>query len=412
MSAQISPAGVDRLEDRLTRALTTPWAWIALAGLLLIAAAAQAGFDDRFLTSIVIVLPVAVVVRHPRPAVAIAVFAALGLLFSPSLPIAGGIGLAIVCTVAGYRFTAAEIWVIGGLFLVNAVTPFGASGPGAATYLLFAVVIAALGFGRLLRSRSTVIAEREALALAHTATVREHLLLVDRTAIARELHDVVAHHISHIAIQAETARYTTPDLPELADARLTEIGESARTALAEMRRVLTVIRAPGPHRAGAPAGRPDPALQPRPGLGQLDALVEVARGHGTAVAVTVSGLAVAIPADTDLVAYRVIQESLTNARRHAPGADVDIALHHGPGTLRLTIHNDVPPGPTPPGPTPTGPTPTGPTPTGPIGPTDQTGLGLLGMRERVDAVGGALRHGPLPGGGFTVAVELPLRPDR
>lgn len=393
MSARILPAPVDRLEDRLTRALARPWLWIAVAGALLVAAAAQAGFDDRFLTSIAIVLPVAFVVRLPRPAALIAVIAALGLLFPRAgpIPIGGGTGLLIVCAVAGYRLTAAESCVIGGLFLVNAVTPFSASEPGEASYLLLAVVIGALGFGRLLHSRSTLIAEREALTLAHTSAVREHLLLVDRTAIARELHDVVAHHISHIAIQAETARYTTPDLPELAGTRLAEIGESARAALAEMRRVLAVIRAPGPARADPSTAQPEPALSPPPGLGQLAALVEATRGHGTAVAVTVRGLPVPIPADVDLVAYRVIQESLTNARRHAPGADVDITLDYGPALLRLTIHNGS---------------------RQVAAPIDQAGLGLIGMRERVDAIGGTLRHGQLPDGGFTVAAELPLRPDR
>ncbi|MEX5632728.1 sensor histidine kinase [Parafrankia sp. FMc2] len=98
-----------------------------------------------------------------------------------------------------------------------------------------------------------------------------------------------------------------------------------------------------------------------------------------------------MPADIDLVAYRVIQESLTNARRHAPGAAVDVAVDHAPRLLRLTIHNGG---------------------RGPVGSTDGTGLGLVGMRERVEAVGGTLRHGPAPDGGFTVVAELPLRPDR
>lgn len=265
--------------------------------------------------------------------------------------------------------------------------PCGAHGP----YLVLAVVAAALGFGRLLRSRSTIISEHEALALANAYALREHLLLADRTAIARELHDVVAHHISHIAIQAETARYTTPNLPELASTRLAEIGDSARAALAEMRRILAVIRSPAPPHDDNAAGQPESALEPRPGLGRLDALVEATRGHGAAVTVTVSGPATSMPADTDLVAYRVIQESLTNARRHAPGADVHIAVDYTLELLCLTIHNGC---------------------RGSAGSTAGTGLGLLGMRERVDAVGGTLRHGRLFDGGFTVTAELPLRQDR
>lgn len=399
MNGRVLPASVGRFEGWLIRVLARPWVWVAAAGVLLIAAAAQAGFDDRFLMSIMIVVPVAFVVQLPRVAAVLVVFAALGWFFPQAepMPVAAGTGLLVVCGVAAYRLTAPEICLCGALFLVNAVTPFTDDEPGAATYLLFAVVVAALGFGRLLRDRSTIITQHQALATAHLSTVHEHLLLADRTAIARELHDVVAHHISHIAIQAETARYTTPDLPELAGTRFAEIGDSARAALAEMRRILTVIRSPVPAPDGHATGRPEPALEPRPGLDRLDALVAATRGHGGEVTVAVSAAATPIPADTDLVAYRVIQESLTNARRHAPGAEVHITVDHTPDLLCLTIHNGCRGSVGP---------PTG------TGPTTGTGLGLLGMRERVDAVGGTLRHEYLPDGGFTVAVRLPLRPDR
>ncbi|MCK9903649.1 hypothetical protein CC117_28895 [Parafrankia colletiae] len=393
MSTRVLPTIGGGVEERLTRALAMRWPWIGASGALLIAASAQAGFDDRFLTSIAIVVPVAFAVRFPRTAAVVATAAALGWFFPQGypIPVAAGAGLMVVYGVAAYRLRAVDIGVVGALFLVNAVSPFNGSDAGAATYLLLAVVAGALGFGRLLRSRSAIISEHEALAVAHMSALREHLLLTDRTAIARELHDVVAHHISHIAIQAETARYTTPDLPELAATRLAAIGESARTALTEMRTILRVIRSPASQPEGTGRGQPESTLAPRPGLGQLDALVEAARGHGTPVAVTVGGPAAPIPADIDLVAYRVIQESLTNARRHAPGAEVDVAVDRAPGLLRLTIHNGS---------------------RGPVGSTDGTGLGLVGMRERVEAVGGTLRHGPVPDGGFTVVAELPLRQDR
>jgi signal transduction histidine kinase len=397
MSVRVPPPSVGRLEAGLARVLATSWSWVAAAGILLIAAAAQSGFGDSFLESIAIVVPVAFVVRVPRVAAAVAVVAALGFFFPVPVPVAAGAGLLVVCGVAAYRLTAVEVCVVGGLFLVNAVTPFNTPDPAAGSYLLLAVVTAALGFGRLLRSRNRIVAEHQTLATAHVSAMHDHLLLADRAAIARELHDVVAHHISHIAIRAETARYTTPDLPDLAGVRLTEIGDSARAALADMRRILTVLRSPTPSRhnghdgPGRAVGPPSPVLEPLPGLDRLDTLVESARRHGTAISVTVSGPAASIPADTDLVAYRVVQESLTNARRHAPGADVRIDLDYTPELLRLTIHNDCP---------------------APAGSAPGTGLGLLGMRERVDAVGGSLRHGPLPDGGFTVAAQLPLRPAR
>ncbi len=375
--------------------MARPWPWITAAGTLLAAAAVQAGFDDRFLASILIVVPVAFVRRLPRTAAALAVIAALGLPFPAAgpIPVAAGAGLLIVCGAAAQRLTSPETYVISALFLVNAVTPVSDAEPGAGSYLLLAVVTAALVLGRLLRNRNAIIAAHQALDTAHRSVVHEHLLLADRTAIARELHDVVAHHISHIAIQAETARYTTPDLPELAGVRLAEIGDSARAALAEMRRILTVIRSPAPpHDGGHAASLPESALEPSPGLGRLDALVEAARAHGTAVIVTVRGATTTIAADTDLVAYRVIQESLTNARRHAPGADVHLTVDHTPDLLRLTIRNGA---------------------RGiAAGSTAGCGLGLLGMRERVDAVGGTLRHGRQADGGFTVAAQLPLGQDR
>ncbi|MDT3446205.1 MULTISPECIES: sensor histidine kinase [unclassified Pseudofrankia] len=393
MSAQVRPAIVGRVEGTLVDILAMPWPWIGAAGTLLIAAVAQVGLDDRFLTSIAIAVPLAFVVRLPRAAAAVAVVAALGWLFprAQPIPVGAGAGLMIVCAVAAYRLTAIDTCVIGALFLVNAVTPFNSAEPGAAGYLLLAVVTAALGLGRLLRSRNAIIAEHEALAVAHTSTLRERSILVDRAAIARELHDVVAHHISHIAIQAETARYTTPDLPELAGTRLAAIGESARDALAEMRRILTVIRSPAPPRGGAAVSQPESARAPRPGLDQLSALIEATRVLGTVVTVTVSGSPAPLPAGTDLVSYRVIQEALTNARRHAPGADVDIAVDYTPCLLRLMINNGAP---------------------DLALPADSAGLGLVGMRERVDAVGGTLRHGHRTDGGFEVVAELPLRRNR
>ncbi|MET0908455.1 MAG: histidine kinase, partial [Ilumatobacteraceae bacterium] len=321
MSERPPPTIVGRIEPRLAQALSTPWPWIGTALVLLVAAVAQVGLDDRLVTALAMVVPVAFLGSFPRVATVVVLIGAMGWLAPQMqpLPVAGVLGLAIVCGVAAYRLTALESCGIGALFVVNAVSPFNGSDAGAQSYLVLVVVGASLGGGRLLRSRNAVVAERDALALAHSAAVRETVLLAERTAIARELHDIVAHHISAISIQAETARYTTPDLPPLAGERFAAIGGSARDALDEMRHLLDVMRAPTrPDGDPRPPAAPDRA--PQPGLDQLPALVEHARQLGTPVTVAVRGQATALAAGTDLVAYRVIQEALTNARRHAPGA--------------------------------------------------------------------------------------------
>jgi signal transduction histidine kinase len=407
MSAQVRTTVVSRVsrvgsvDGGLALVLARPWPWLAAAAALPFLAAAQAGLDDGFLTSVAMAVALGLTIRLPRVAAVIAVFASVGWLFPQAqpIPVAAGAGLVIVCGVAAYRLTLLDCCVLGALFLVNAVTPFTADGPGAAGYLTLVVVLAALGFGRLVRSHVAVVAEHRALADVHASTVREHLLLADRTAIAHELHDVVAHHISRIAIQTETARYTTPGLPDLADARLAAIGDSARDALVEMRRILAVIRSPAAPGAGAGSGRrPEAVLAPAPGLDQLPALVAASRALGTAVELDVSGPPVALPGDIDLVAYRVIQEALTNARRHAPTASVEVSVRYAPGVLRLAVR-DGGPGLTP-------------APAPDRAPGVAGGLGLIGMRERVDAVGGTLRHGSGPRGGFEVVARLPLRPGR
>src|SRR5204863_9852385 len=176
-------------------------------------------------------------------------------------------------------------------------------------------------------------------------------------------HDMVARHLSMISVQAETARLTSLDLPPDGRKRFEEIGATARDALTEMRRLLGVLREDG---EGADRA-------PQPGLEQLPNLVDSARDAGANVRLVLQGRAVQLPAGVDLTAYRIIQEALTNARRHAPGADVDVELDYRPDALRLRIC-DTGPGPADAHPTP--------------------GHGLIGMRDRVTMVGCALSYGP------------------
>lgn len=207
----------------------------------------------------------------------------------------------------------------------------------------------------------------------------EHTARGERARIARELHDVVAHHISVIAVQAETARLTTPGMPAAGAARLSEIGDTARAGLTEMRRLLGVLR--------QDAEAETAERRPQPGLDQLNELVDEARcTSGAGVRLIVSGPAAALDPGVELAAYRIVQEALTNVRRHARGAAVDVEVHYGAGALQLRVRDNGP----------------GPAPDAPPG-----GQGLPGMRERAAAAGGTLHTGRASGGGFLIEAFLP-----
>jgi signal transduction histidine kinase len=206
-------------------------------------------------------------------------------------------------------------------------------------------------------------------------------LLEERSRIARELHDVVAHHMSVIAIHAETAPYKMPDPPaELAES-FAVIRSSALEALTEMRRLLGVLR--------AKEGETETA--PQPGLDRVEDLVAGARGSGMAVELQVTGQVRALPPGVELSAYRIVQEGLSNALRYAPGAHVQVTVDHGPYDLRLRVLNSRPAEPPAPGAAALG-----------------SGHGLLGMRERVSMLGGKLVAWPTPEGGFVVEATLPV----
>nr|WP_208329398.1 sensor histidine kinase [Streptomyces sp. 846.5] len=252
------------------------------------------------------------------------------------------------------------------------------------TVLLATLAPTAAWAGAAQRARDEAL-ESSAARQVVVGTLLEHTARGERARIARELHDVVAHHISMISVQAETARLTTPGLPAAGAQRLSAIGDTARAALTEMRRLLGVLREDaGTETAAAPAER-----RPQPGLGQLNDLLDDARdAAGTGTRLILRGLPDRLDPGVELAAYRIVQEALTNARRHAPGAAVDVELHYTDESLRLRIRDNGP----------------GPAPEPAVG-----GHGLLGMRERAAAVGGELRTGPAPGGGFLVETVLPTR---
>jgi signal transduction histidine kinase len=262
-------------------------------------------------------------------------------------------------------------------FLVLALTGPAGSEARVLSVLLAALALAAALAGIAQRARSEAIAHGAAREVA-ADTLLEHAARGERARIARELHDVVAHHISMVAVQAETTRLTTPGMPAAGAQRLLDIGDTARAALTEMRRLLGVLRE---DTETTVADR-----QPQPGLLQLNELLDETRdASGGGARLIVSGPVTPLDPGVELAAYRIVQEALTNSRRHAPGAAVDVELHYAGDALRVRVRDN------------------GPGPAGGAG----GGHGLLGMRERAAAVGGELRTGAAAGGGFLVEASLP-----
>jgi len=259
-----------------------------------------------------------------------------------------------------------------------------------AAVLLATVVPIAVGAAMAQRARGEAARQSAARALL-ADSLTENLARGERARIARELHDVVAHHISMIAVQAETARLTTTGLPAAGAQRFAEIGDTARAGLTEMRRLLGVLR----EDVGDALGD----RHPQPGLPQLAELIDSAReASGAGVRLIVSGQVAAFDPGVELAAYRIVQEALTNARRHAPGTAVDVELRYDGDALRLRVRDNGPgPGSSAQSPAPAS--------------DERTGHGLLGMRERAATVGGSLRAGAAAGGGFLVEAVLPARPE-
>ena len=285
-----------------------------------------------------------------------------------------------------------------------------------ACVLLAAGVPMAAGAGIALRAGRAARTYSEAgEALADTLVA--HTARGERARIARELHDVVAHHISMIAVQAETGRLTVPGLPEAGARRFLEIGDTARAGLTEMRRLLGVLREDAAAAADTGTGERAPgsratgvSRQPQPGLAQLAELIDAARDASVAgTRLIISGPVAPLDPGVELAAYRIVQEALTNARRHATGAAVDVELRYGADTLRLRVRDN---GPGPVDGAVAGFTARQDDPGGGVTtPPRDGGHGLLGMRERAFSVGGALYAGAAPGGGFLVEAVLPAEPD-
>ncbi|MFE9835173.1 sensor histidine kinase [Streptomyces sp. NPDC005551] len=214
-------------------------------------------------------------------------------------------------------------------------------------------------------------------------------LLEERNRIARELHDVVAHHMSVISIQAQVAPHLVQNPSEELRENLEGIRQNALEALNELRRVLGVLRSENPedpYGLGA-TGTGTAPNAPQPTLDRLDALIDNTRAAGLEVVAETRGEASAYPPGVQLSAYRIVQEALSNALRHAPGSQVRVGVTHDPRGLHLEVTNSRP--------------------SGPVRSSPGAGHGLLGMRERAVMLGGHVAAHPTLHGGFTVSAFLP-----
>jgi signal transduction histidine kinase len=264
----------------------------------------------------------------------------------------------------------------GGLVLVGAMFYALEShyngGLGASNAAIFVFFTAgAWGAGRLILHR----AQQAELAYSDTELLARTAVAEERARIARELHDVVAHSISIVAVQAGAAEELLDRDPERARTHLQAVRTTAREAMTEMRRVLDVLR------------EDDAPHAPLPGLSRLDDLVTEARAAGVEVDVVEEGERPDLPAGLDLVVFRIVQEALTNVRKHAGGARASVRLSYARRALEIDVRDDG---------------------DAASSTSRSGGQGLIGMRERVKLFGGTLETGSADGGGFRVHAVLPL----
>jgi signal transduction histidine kinase len=306
--------------------------------------------------------------------------------------------LVIVYTVAaeGVRW-ASRFALIGGLCaapLSQIRWPDQHSGPvGQVLAAVFLSVPFALAWvlGDSIRTRRAYFAQLEERA-ARLEKEREAQAKVavaaERARIARELHDVVAHNVSVMVVQADGAAYVLDTAPDQAKKALETISGTGRQALAEMRRLLGVLRT-GEHQESG-------EYVPQPDVEQLDDLIEQCRTSGLPVDYKVEGTPRPLPSGVELTAYRIVQEALTNTRKHGgPNAGASVRLVYFDDGLGLLVEDDGKGAPHE---------------LYEDGGVDGQGHGLIGMRERVGMVGGTLDAGPRPGGGFRISALLPLKP--
>ncbi|MFH8343422.1 sensor histidine kinase [Streptomyces sp. NPDC018045] len=356
-------------------------------------------FGGRELTGTTVVLAVAaggaLVLRRrfPRSVLAVTgVCTVLELLLesgAPRAPVFCSVVIAL-CTLAA-RTDRSTTWRVGALTVVvlTAAAMLLGDRPWYAQENLgiFAWTGMAAAAGDAVRSRRAFVAAiRERAERAERTREEEARRRVaeERMRIARELHDVVAHHIALVNVQAGVASHVMDSRPDQAKQALAHVREASRSALDELRATVGLLRQ---------CDDPKAPTEPAPGLGVLDQLVDGFERAGLPVALDVPGPVDALPAAIDLTAYRVVQEALTNVHKHAgAGARATVRIVRDAETLTVTVLDDG----------------TGPD-HGPGAPGPGGGHGLIGMGERVAALRGTVETGPRPAGGFRVRVHLPLQ---
>lgn len=260
--------------------------------------------------------------------------------------------------------------------------------------VLSALLIFAIAWilGTSLRTRRRLLESLEQRAREAEARRLEdsrRAVVDERHRIARELHDIVAHSMSVMVVQATAARRVLYKAPDQAEEAIGSIETTGREAMGEMRRLLGVLRTEDGARDDADHGPGERA--PQPGLVRLPQLLQQCRDAGLTIAHETTGEERQLPAGIDLTAYRVLQEALTNAIKHAGPAHVDVALCYGDDQLVIEVRDDGHGAST-------------------LDTDGDPGHGMIGMRERVELFGGHLGAGPRPGGGYVVRAELPIAP--
>lgn len=375
------------------------WVWTLLTAVVLVAIAAPLNATVYQVTPAVAIalavtqaaaIPLALVV--PRIATAVAITSALvfatisGATVAPwPLSVTNLIALValiLVLALSTNWVIATAAWlatVLAAVFALTATVPRDPAAAAAMVIVFASVSVGLLAIGILIRQRhgirTQLMEERRAGAEAEAARA----LAEERNRIARELHDVVAHSMSVIQVQATSAQYRLPDMRAAEIEEFEQIAAATRQALTEMRQVLSVLR-----------NSEDQDFAPSPGVEQIPKLIAGAEQAG--LPVELEGDLPQLAGTVSLTAYRIVQESLSNIIRHEPGARSTVRLDVENGVLRIRVENSAVPG------------------AGQTAPTG-TGHGLTGMRERVSLVNGTLETGPLPDGGFRVLAHLPIGVD-
>jgi signal transduction histidine kinase len=333
-------------------------------------------------------VPVIIVAAVPR-----VMYDALGFSYAP-LPLAMVIAFATVADRSGLRLR----WITVVMTIVGVAWSQALPGHNQP----YDAIVQAFMFGtgwvvgtlnRYRRAAFAAEAERAERAEASLDEAAVRAAAAERVRIARELHDVVAHHVSLIAVQAEAVGAALPAQPEAASSSADLIAGTARTAMTELRRLLGVLR----FKDSESMERLE--LSPSPSMSQIDDLVDAVRDAGLTVSCTVTGeTGRVLPPGVDLTAYRIIQEALTNAMRHAPGSTASVRVRYASDFVTVEVANT--------------PRPAGGAPPAAVAAARAAarsgGYGLAGIAERVTSCGGSLTLGPAADGGFAVSARLPL----